>query len=356
MFELSRHIEILLLNNDCVIVPNFGGFLTHYVSARFEVEENLFLPPARTIGFNPQLKLNDHLLIQSYVEAYDISYPEALRRIESEVEEMRQHLANEGSYELNDLGVLHINEDGNYEFTPCEAGILTPELYGFSSFEIAPLQKPVETVNTVVSDTIIDKTNAEDSTEQTIVSPIETADDAANNAIVVKMSWIRNMVATAVAVLLFFVITTPIDNSESKSAIQQSSFLSVSLSESRPSEEVEKPIATDIKTQTATDNSIKATDVHKTGNKKTVVTSTSPVANYTICLASRTTRFHAETFVTKLKNSGVSDVRIINMYNSDKVRVVCGAFATSEDAHNVLREYRASQKEFREAWVLNINK
>ena len=27
--RLERHIEILLLSNDCVIVPGFGGFMVH---------------------------------------------------------------------------------------------------------------------------------------------------------------------------------------------------------------------------------------------------------------------------------------------------------------------------------------
>ena len=30
MIELARHIEILLLENDCVIVPELGGFIAHY--------------------------------------------------------------------------------------------------------------------------------------------------------------------------------------------------------------------------------------------------------------------------------------------------------------------------------------
>ena len=29
MIELARHIEILLLENDCVIIPDFGGFIAH---------------------------------------------------------------------------------------------------------------------------------------------------------------------------------------------------------------------------------------------------------------------------------------------------------------------------------------
>ena len=118
MIQIERHIEILLLSNDCVIVPDFGGFMAHHVDARYEESEGLFLPPLRTLGFNPQLRLNDSLLAQSYIEAYDISYPEALRRIANEVEERKQHLSNEGCYELNDLGTIYVNDEGRYEFSP----------------------------------------------------------------------------------------------------------------------------------------------------------------------------------------------------------------------------------------------
>lgn len=136
MIELERHIEILLLSNDCVIVPDLGGFMAHHIEARYDERDNMFLPPLRTLGFNSLLKLNDSLLAQSYVDTYDISYPEAVRRIEDEVNELKQHLRNNGLYELNDIDAIFLNENGNYSFEPCEAGILTPELYGLSSFEM----------------------------------------------------------------------------------------------------------------------------------------------------------------------------------------------------------------------------
>ena len=111
MIEINRHIEILLLSNDCVIVPGFGGFMAHHVDARYDGTDNMFLPPLRTVGFNPQLTMNDSLLVLSYVETYDMSYPEALRRIEDEVAEIRQTLENEGKYEVDNVGILSLNED-----------------------------------------------------------------------------------------------------------------------------------------------------------------------------------------------------------------------------------------------------
>ena len=142
MIEIDRHIEILLLSNDCVIVPGLGGFMAHHVEARYNEEEQRYLPPLRTLGFNPLLKLNDSLLAQSYIEAYDISYPEATRRIEEEVDELKQHLCNEGEYELKGIGTLRINDEGNYIFEPCEAGILTPDLYGLHPLSLIHISEP----------------------------------------------------------------------------------------------------------------------------------------------------------------------------------------------------------------------
>ena len=82
MIELAQHIEALLLENDCVIVPGFGGFVAHYAPASRIINENLFLPPPRTIGFNSQLKLNDGVLVQSYMIAYDTSFADATRMVE----------------------------------------------------------------------------------------------------------------------------------------------------------------------------------------------------------------------------------------------------------------------------------
>ena len=76
MIELAQHIEVLLLENDCVIVPGLGGFVAHYTPAMRVAEENVFLPPTRIIGFNPQLKMNDGLLVQSYMAVYDTDFYE----------------------------------------------------------------------------------------------------------------------------------------------------------------------------------------------------------------------------------------------------------------------------------------
>ena len=147
VIEIDRHIEILLLDNDCVIIPNFGGFVAHHVEARYDESEASFLPPIRTLGFNPHLKnINDSLLAQSYVEAYDISYPEAQRAIAADVDCIKEQLSEKGEYELKNIGVLSLNGAEDIVFTPCEAGILTPNLYGLGAVTVNKLVNNNETV------------------------------------------------------------------------------------------------------------------------------------------------------------------------------------------------------------------
>ena len=140
MTELERHIAKLLLDNDCVIVPGFGGFMAHHIAASYDEKSHIYLPPTRTVGFNPRLTMNDSVLAQDYVSCYDLSYPEALKRIESEVDEFRQMILGEdGGHELCGIGRLYALENGEYDFIPTDNGITTPATYGFQAFELDAL-------------------------------------------------------------------------------------------------------------------------------------------------------------------------------------------------------------------------
>ena len=132
MFTIDQHIEYLLLSHDCVIAPGFGGFVVHRIPARYDVSKGVVTPPSVTFGFNPDLKINDSLLVQSFVETYDMSYPEAQHEVDSEIDELRSLISDRGSYTIPSVGTLTVNEEGNYEFEPDIAGGLSPELYGLT--------------------------------------------------------------------------------------------------------------------------------------------------------------------------------------------------------------------------------
>lgn len=311
-----------------MIVPGLGGFMAHHVDARFDETENIFLPPLRTIGFNPRLTMNDSLLVQSYIEAYDISYPEALRRIEAEVAEIKQHLETENQYELNDLGILRFNDEGNMEFAPCEAGILTPNFYGLSSYEMMPIA--VEEVGM----SILDET--------------ETPDKITDGAITIKMSWLRNAVAAAAAVVAFFMISTPISNNSTMQDVQQSAFLPLPQHHALQDKE-QAPANTDTTDTAFCQNKDIQTD--KTDN---IVKESVAEPTYTIVLASQVTQYNAEIFISQLKKADFTDAKLQTSSKTNMLRVIYGCYNSQDEAVDSLRSLRKQNKHFSEAWVMEI--
>ena len=104
MKKLAKHIEVLLLENNCVIVPGLGGFIAHYQPAHFDETRNEWVPPMRTFGFNPQLVINDGVLAQSYMQACNTDFPDATRMIEKAVAELKEQLYAESVVALNGVG------------------------------------------------------------------------------------------------------------------------------------------------------------------------------------------------------------------------------------------------------------
>ena len=92
MKNLARHIELLLRDNDCVILPGFGGFIAHTVPAYYASEEHLYYPPTRNISFNASITMNDGLLAQSYMKSYQVDYARATYMIDVAIEELRDTL------------------------------------------------------------------------------------------------------------------------------------------------------------------------------------------------------------------------------------------------------------------------
>lgn len=361
MIELGKHLETLLLSNDCVAVPDFGGFVAHYVSARVSEADKTFLPPMRAIGFNPQLKMNDSLLAQSYVETYDISYPEALRMIEQEVDEIRRQLQHEGLYHLNGIGTLIANDEGNYSFEPLEAGLLTPSLYGLCSYEfdlLKPLQaRPTEMFVQKQEETI--EPEEEETAQQSLIELLD--DEEEEHAIRVKMSWLRNSIAVAAAITLFFFLTTPIANSnldsQTMSTLQNTFFTKLMPKDSNTSDipaveeksdvslaEIAKPEEITLETMPESATETKA-EASKKVAPQVVSQEDKP---YCLVLASQVKRSNAEEFVRLLQKKGFKDTEIY--VNNNIVRVVYGHFVSEGAAYTELHNLRF-EEHFEEAWV-----
>ena len=358
VIELERHIEILLLNNDCVIVPNLGGFMTHHIDARYDEGDYTFLPPLRTLGFNPQLKINDSLLAQSYVEAYDISYPEALQRIEDEVNELRMHLQNEGTYELNDIGTLSLNEDGKYMFTPCEAGILTPTLYGLGAFEFHKIGESTPNIVPSLEQQIVKDEPASHETTARII-PVDSLqetvaeEDDSEDVVKIKFSWIRNAVAIAAVLIAVFLVALPTGKTEMMtrtiSNLNNSLLFGMMTKDTNTSSiEIKKSdiIKPTTKTGTCSNSTSIRPDAKTECDNKEVVSEKK--TGYCIVLASCVTQQNAKIFVEELQKKGYNDTEVYTHRNI--TRVILGHYETQNEAYNALKRIHKNE-ELAEAWV-----
>lgn len=190
MIELTKHIEILLLENDCVIVPGLGGFIAHHQPAHYEEDEGLFLPPTRTIGFNPQLTMNDGLLTQAYMQTHHTDYSDASRKIAQKVSELKDILYSEGMVEMSGIGTLHYTLYNTYEFHPQVSGALSPTLYGLDAYSMLPLSEiPVEQNKVELK-----------------------KKDVIKKEYHLNTQWLSNAVAVVIAAVLFFALSFPVEN------------------------------------------------------------------------------------------------------------------------------------------------
>ena len=74
---LANSINDLLYRYNCVIIPDFGGFVTNKISAKMNKAPNTFYPPAKQITFNSHLKVNDGLLANYIASSENISFEKA---------------------------------------------------------------------------------------------------------------------------------------------------------------------------------------------------------------------------------------------------------------------------------------
>ena len=124
--------------SDCVIVPDFGGFVLRRRPALFTAEKNAFSPAHNEIVFNPALNHDDGLLTESYMQMYGMNFCEAQQTLRQDLDEWKRILDDHGTVSSGRLGSFRRNEDGTLIFEP-ETAYYTIDVYGLTSFYMTPV-------------------------------------------------------------------------------------------------------------------------------------------------------------------------------------------------------------------------
>ena len=136
---VEEHIKHLLREHDCVIIPDFGGLISHYVPARIQPVKHTLAPPSRRIAFNEKLKVNDGLLISSLAQEHRLPAETARRQVADFVRELQEELREKYKYEMRGIGLFRLNADGNVAFEYIETVNLLDESFGLPELVARPI-------------------------------------------------------------------------------------------------------------------------------------------------------------------------------------------------------------------------
>lgn len=133
--QIEKNISDLLYRYQCVTVPGFGSFLTRTRSAEIvDVKMHTFYPPTKTLAFSSQLTSNDGLLAKYIADINQISYEEALKKIEIQVSKWKAMLINNVKIHLSELGELWLNNEQKMQFQPAYGINYLTTSFGLTSF------------------------------------------------------------------------------------------------------------------------------------------------------------------------------------------------------------------------------
>ena len=134
--NLGKYIRDLLLENETVIIPGFGAFISVYQPAEINEESGEISPPSKTITFNPQIRNNDGLLIGYVAEMEGVSHFDALKKIEREREEYLYQLDKGEKITLENTGILWYNETNEIVFSAFTEDNLLLDSFGLESVSL----------------------------------------------------------------------------------------------------------------------------------------------------------------------------------------------------------------------------
>ncbi len=139
----AAYIEELLYRYNCVVVPEFGAFLTHVKSAFIDKTAHTFFPPSKVLSFNRQLQSNDGLLISYIAEAEKTSYEVVQEKMAETVKKWRQQLEKGETLILQNIGSFKPTKEGKLIFQPSKQTNFLTSSFGLSSFVSTPILREV---------------------------------------------------------------------------------------------------------------------------------------------------------------------------------------------------------------------
>lgn len=186
--QVADYISELLFEHDCVIIPGLGGFIANYQEASIDHGQGDILPPSKSLSFNPDLQINDGLLINHITRKEHISYAEARNAVEQYAKFCKKTLDSGEILALPSVGKLYKDIEHKLRFIPDSTNFLM-DSFGLPKVQFFPILRAETTEEKIA---II---------EESVEKPIPVSSRSGKKGIV----WFP-LAATAGVVLLFLLM------------------------------------------------------------------------------------------------------------------------------------------------------
>ena len=118
MTEFYTFLEHLLYEHECVIIPQFGGFVVNAQDFQFNAKEGKIYPKRKCVAFNEKLKTDDRFLTTEWAKKQSISQKEASVEIAAISKELKSQISTQGYLTVGELGAFTMNSENRLSFSP----------------------------------------------------------------------------------------------------------------------------------------------------------------------------------------------------------------------------------------------
>ncbi|MFD3407568.1 hypothetical protein SKC37_02765 [Aquirufa sp. HETE-83D] len=204
MTEFYSFLEHLLYDHECVIIPQFGGFVVNAEGFTFNEREGKIHPKKKCVAFNEKLKTDDRFLSTEWAKKKAISSKEASTEILAFSKELKSQLLTQGEVSVGILGTFTLNQENRISFSPnpeFNADLTVFGLFpvGLGHLQGAKVKKP-ELIATPIADDLPTQTVEE-------IQPIKMS----------KSVYVYAVVAFILGGLGAFFLTSPATNQSQSS-------------------------------------------------------------------------------------------------------------------------------------------
>ena len=174
MESFAEIISRLLLRHNCVIIPDFGGFVARTSPSEIDEVRGIIHPPKKSILFNQQLTISDGLVISEYALANDISFTASLEKIKQIICLWKEELKAGKTITIDKVGTLQLGENDSLQFVQDRFFNLLLSSFGLGSVKFIPvIAEEKETIEEVVLEEVEQKTLLEKVEEDVDLSIIQ---------------------------------------------------------------------------------------------------------------------------------------------------------------------------------------